>query len=289
MGSRPVTVQDIVDGHVTLDVECLDWIYLNLYVPTLQVPGQVVTFLTRHLGFPIPSPAVIEKLGTRFRRAVEDFAKLNAVPLVRFAKGDRKIEVMRPYLDRLADTGRSGVAAIGVAQEFQTVTTAVTRAREGGLPQFSYGRAERRVTCYYFYLWDADFGPAFIKICAYFPYPGKVWLNGHEWAKRQAAKLGLPFTALSNGFASCPDPEALQAICDPLGPGTIGVFLERWWARLPLPLTPTDRAGGYWWECSMRQVEVSRTLVTTGPATDGRSSRLWSPTTWTWAVRTRWN
>jgi hypothetical protein len=33
---------------------------------------------------------------------------------------------------------------------------------------------------YYFYLWDDGFGPAFIKICAYFPYPIKVWANGHE-------------------------------------------------------------------------------------------------------------
>jgi hypothetical protein len=43
------------------------------------------------------------------------------------------------------------------------------------------------------------------------------------------------------------------------------VFLERWWARLPLPLGPTDRARGYWWETSMRQVEVSRTLVFDAP------------------------
>ena len=52
-------------------------------------------------------------------------------------------------------------------------------------------------------LWDADFGPAFIKVCAYFPYPMKVWVNGHEWAKRQAAKAGIGFTELSNGFATC--------------------------------------------------------------------------------------
>jgi hypothetical protein len=71
MGSGRVSVKDVLDGHVTLDVECLDRVYLNLYVPTLQVPGQVVTFLTRHLGFSIPSPAVIEKIGTRFRRSVE--------------------------------------------------------------------------------------------------------------------------------------------------------------------------------------------------------------------------
>lgn len=45
-GSNPVTVNDVLDGHVGLDVECLDRIYLNGYIPNLQVSGQVVTFLT---------------------------------------------------------------------------------------------------------------------------------------------------------------------------------------------------------------------------------------------------
>ena len=121
------------------------------------------------------------------------------------------------------------------------------------------------MTCFYFYVWDVDFGPAFIKICAYFPYPIKVSLNGHEWAKRQAAQAGIEFSELSNGFASCTDPAALQAICDRLGPGAITVFFERWMSRLPLPLTDADRAAGYWWELSMRQVEVSRTLVFDAP------------------------
>jgi len=107
--------------------------------------------------------------------------------------------------------------------------------------------------------------PAFIKLCAYFPYPGKVWVNGHEWAKRQAVKAGIGFTELSNGFASCDDPAGLQEICDRLGPGAINVFLERWWARLPLPFDRVDREAGYWWEVSMRQVETSRTLVFDAP------------------------
>ena len=133
------------------------------------------------------------------------------------------------------------------------------------MPWFSFTKADRRVTCFYFYLWDADFGPAFIKICAYFPYPVKVWINGHEWAKRQAAQAGIGFTALSNGFAACEDPAVLQAICDRLGPGAIPVFFERWMSLLPLPLTPADRDAGYWWELSMRQIEVSRTLVFDAP------------------------
>jgi hypothetical protein len=158
------------------------------------------------------------------------------------------------------------VAGIGWAQEFQRVATCTTTpARNGGAPHFGWDRADRRVTCYYFYVWDDDFGPAFVKIGSYFPYPIKVWLNGHEWAKRQATQAGISFTALSNGFASTEDPEGLQAICDRLGPSAIAVFFQRWLARLPTPLTAADRAAGYWWELSMRQVEVSRTLVFDDP------------------------
>ena len=75
MATRVVTVNDILDGHVGLDLECFDRIYLNGWVPNLQVPGQVVNFLTRHLGFPIPSPAILEKVGLRFRREVAEFAR----------------------------------------------------------------------------------------------------------------------------------------------------------------------------------------------------------------------
>jgi hypothetical protein len=260
-----VTVNDVLDGHVGLDVECLDRIYLNGYVPNLQVGGQVVSFMTAHLGNPIPSPAIMEKIGTAFRAAVDRFAADNHIPVVRFSKGDRKIEVMRSYLVRQARTGRSGVAAIGVAQEFQNVFASAQRTGHNGIPWFSFTKADRRVTCFYFYVWDADFGPAFIKICTYFPYPINVWLNGHEWAKRQATEAGIGFSELSNGFATCADPAALQAICDRLGPGTIGVFFERWMSRLPVPLTEHDRAAGYWWELSMRQIEVSRTLVFDAP------------------------
>ena len=260
-----MTVNDVLHGHVGLDLECLDRIYLNGYVPNLQVAGQVVSFMTAHLGNPIPSPAIMEKIGTAFRTAVDHFAADNMIPVVRFGKDDRKIAVMRPYLARQARTGRSGVAAIGIAQEFQNVFASAQRKGDNGIPWFSFSKADRRVTCFYFYVWDADFGPAFIKICAYFPYPIKVWLNGHEWAKRQATQAGIEFTELSNGFASCTDPTALQAICDRLGPGTIGVFFERWMSLLPVPLTEHDRAAGYWWELSMRQIEVSRTLVFDAP------------------------
>ena len=69
-----MTVSHLVDGHVVLDVACMDRIYLNGYVSNLQVGGQVVSFMRQHLGCHIPSPAILEKIGTAFRRSVRSFA-----------------------------------------------------------------------------------------------------------------------------------------------------------------------------------------------------------------------
>ena len=223
-------------------------------------------FLHDHRGNPITSPALFEAIGARFRQAMASFAEASHIPVIRFRKGDRKVEVMRRYLDAAARTGRSQVAAIGVAQEFQLVWTARKRATDPGkCPQFSFTRENRPVSVFYAYIWDEDFGPCFIKICSYFPYRVKAWLNGHEWAKRQAAHAGIAFTELSNGFASCGKPAALQAICDRLGPEQVQAWFDRWLSRLPLPLTAADQAAGFWWELSMRQIETSRTLVFAAP------------------------
>ncbi len=261
-GSAVVTAADMVAGHVRLDISCLDRVYLNGYVAKLQTPGGVIYFFHDHRGKPIASPALFEPIGEKFRRDIRDWAQANGIPVIRFSAGERKADVMAPYLQAAAAAGRSQVAAIGCAQEFQLVWTARKRDTDpGACPQFSFTKEQRRVSVFYVYIWDTTMGSGFIKICTYFPYPVKAWVNGHEWAKRQAAAAGIGFTALSNGFASCEDPAALQAICDRFGPGAVQVWFERWMARLPLPLTDADRDAGYWWELSMRQVETSRTLV----------------------------
>jgi len=266
-----VNINEVLEGHVSLEIDCVDRLYLNAYVPNLQVGPQVNHFLERHLGFPLGSPALIEKIGNRFRREVKAFAESQAIPILQLKKpdrsrwDDRKLDHVRPYLDRAEREGRFGVVAIVAAQEFQFVYSATRHVGGGGGIYFLFNKKERRVGIYYFYVLDREFGPGFIKICTYFPYPAKVWLNGHEWAKRQAARKKIGFSALSNGFASCERPEALQAICDRFGPADVQGFFDRWISVIPTPFTKADKKAGYWWELSMRQVEVSRTLVFDDP------------------------
>jgi hypothetical protein len=264
-------INEVLDGHVSLELDCVDRLYLNAYVPILQVGPQVNRFLHDQRGQPIGSPAVIEKIGNAFRREVKAFAARRGIPILRLAKpdrtrwDDRKLDHVRPYLARAEERGRSGVVAIVAAQEFQWVFSATKKTGKTAGVWFDWAKTERRVGVYYFYILDRDFGPGFIKICTYFPYPAKVWANGHEWAKRQARRADIGFTELANGFASCARPDALQEICDSFGPEDVQAFFDRWIQTIPTPLTDVDRAAGYWWELSMRQVEVSRTLVFDDP------------------------
>jgi hypothetical protein len=64
-------VNEILRDHITLTVECLNRIYLNGYIPNLQVAGQLVNFLTKHRGHPIPSPALLGQIGQQFHQAVK--------------------------------------------------------------------------------------------------------------------------------------------------------------------------------------------------------------------------
>jgi hypothetical protein len=264
-------INEVLEGHVALEVECVDRLYLNAYVPILQVGGQVVRFLNRHLGHEIPSPALLGKIGNRFRAEVKAFAAERGIPILHLKKpdrsrwDDRKLDHVRPYLEAAEREGRFGVVAIVACQEFQWVLSGRNRASHPKAVCYEFFKEERRVGIYYFYILDPEFGPAFIKICTYAPWPAKVWLNGHEWAKRQAGRAGVGFTALSNGFASCREPERLKAICERFGPADAQAFFDRWMPAIPAPLGVEDRAAGYWWELSMRQVEVSRTLVLDDP------------------------
>ncbi len=95
--------------------------------------------------------------------------------------------------------------------------------------------------------------------------PRKRGLNGHEYAKRQLARKGIPFEALDNGILSCAEPARVQHICDDLSAEKIDGLLRKWLRLLPHPFTGADRAAGYRYDISILQAEFSLTQVLDRP------------------------
>lgn len=249
----------IIRQHVSLEVRCLDRLYLQAYMPTLQTSGGLCYFLHDYLGHPIPSPALLQPRHDAFVAAVERYAAQHQVPLISFDPRARKDDVVAPY--RQAFTAREGVVVIGIAQEKAKSFKAAKRRTPTGSVAFDFSRQWVHVKHYYFYVQDREWGPGFLKVCTYLPYPVKLCLNGHEWVKQQLARRRIGFTSLDNGFLACADPVALQQVCDRLGPADVQAFFDRWSTRLPWPMSSAERRAGYGHRLSLCQIEVSLTQV----------------------------
>jgi hypothetical protein len=264
------TITSLLRDRVALRVRSVDRLFLQAYMPKLMTDHQVVRFLLDR-GFQIPSPALLGKQGRDYVAAIDRFALEHGIPVVRFAKGESKEEAARPYLARAEQEERFGVVLIGIAQEKTSAWRGWRRGGPDGHPHFEFARQAVFVNHYYFYVLDHEWGPAFIKTCAYAPFPVWIYLNGHEWAKRQATREGLAFEALDNGFAATADAERLATICARLSAREVWRFFDRWQARLPSPFDAADRRRGYRYALAFRQLELSDTRVFDRPV----AGRAW--------------
>jgi len=221
--------------------------------------GDSATSCQEHLRHPIPSPALFKPLHDRFVGAVQAFAARHHIPLIPFESKQRKDDVVAAYRRRFPRP--DGVVVIGVAQEKMRSFKAHKRTGPGTRVTFDFSRQSVAVNHYYFYVQDREWGPAFLKIGTYLPYPVKLCLNGREWVKQQLRRHRIRFHSLDNGFLACADPTVLQATCDALGAADVQAFFDRWSHRLPWPMTPVDRAAGYDHRLAICQLEVSLTHV----------------------------
>jgi hypothetical protein len=259
------SVAEILTNHVTFELEAIDRMYLNGYVPSLQTGAGFVYFTKTQLGAIVPSTAVVAPMSERFVEAIERFVETERVDLVTFEKGQRKDDVAQEYLARFA--GDEGVLFVGKAQEKASVFRTEKRRDAQGKRYPWIIRSTAMPNHYYFYILDRDFGPLFIKFCSYFPYPAKLCLNGHEWVKRQLTQRGVPFEPLDNGIRSSETPARVQRIADTLDAAKIEAVFRKWLRRLPHPFTAAQRAAGYRYQLSILQAEFSFTQVLDRPHT----------------------
>ena len=258
-------VAEILTNHVTFELEAIDRMYLNAYVPSLQTGGGFVYFVKTQLGATVPSTTVVAPMSERFVKAIERFVETEGVDLVTFEKGQRKDDVAHEYLARFE--GDEGVLFVGKAQEKASVFRTEKRRDAQGKKYPWIIRSTAMPNHYYFYVLDKDFGPLFIKVCSYFPYPAKLCLNGHEWLKRQLTQREIPFEPLDNGIRSSGEPARVQRIADTLDAAKIDAVFRKWLRRLPHPFAPAHRAAGYRYHLSILQAEFALTQVLDRPLT----------------------
>jgi hypothetical protein len=261
--SLPRTIAEVIDKHVTLELECLDRVYLNVYQPELQTPRAVFQFLRNQYGQGAVSSHHMKEISERFLRSIDKFAYHNKIPIIGFEKGQRKEDLAAEYRSRF--TAPEGVLFIGKAQEkVRTFRTEGRRnARGDTYPWIVESTA--MVNQYYFYAVDADFGPFFLKYSSYFPYGAKLCFNGHEYLKNQLAKQRIAYDELANGILNCADPKRMQTLANGLTPARILLFLSKWQHRLPCPFTPHQQQAGYRYRASVSQVEFALTQVVDRP------------------------
>ena len=260
----PQNVAEVLRDHVVLELEGIDRMYLNVYVPVLQAVEGVLKFIRIHRGHPVASTAMVEPITRRFVESIERYVRDNNIPMITFEKGQRKDDIANQR--RAAFTQAEGVVFVGKAQEKCTVYR--TEKRHNPKTRKTYAwivKSTALVNHYYFYCLDRDFGPFFLKFCSYFPYNAKLCLNGHEYAKRQLEKKGIEYQALDNGVLSCEDPKRLQAISDGLSGEKIEALLRKWLRLLPHPFSSQDRQAGYRYQLSILQIELSLTQVLDRP------------------------
>jgi hypothetical protein len=262
--SVPRSVADVIREHVTLEVEGIDRMYLNVYQPKLQYDRGVIAFFRYHRQQPVVSSALMEPISTAFIKNIEAFAQKSGIPLFAFDKGQRKDDVAAAYRARFP--ANEGVLFIGKAQEKVPVFRTEKRTNPDTGKKYPWiVKSTAMVNQYYFYCVDEDFGPFFLKYSSYFPYNAKLCLNGHEYVKRQLAKEGIAFEPLDNGILACAEPQRLQKICAGLSAGKINALLRKWLKRLPHPFSAADRAAGYRYDVSTLQAEFALTQVLDRP------------------------
>ena len=260
----PRTAAEVLSGHVMLEVQCIDRVMLTFRQPRLQYGQGIHNFFCQHRGNRFVSSALMLPMTAQFTADIRHYIDTRRLDLVRFTKGQSKDQVAKEYL--AGHHGGECILFAGVAQEKNRVWRTARRQDRATGKRYPWLYQEpAMVNHWYFYGFDADFGPFHIKFCGYFPYTGQIYFNGHEYAKQQCRKEGIAFTALDNAFGTVSDPAAVQRICDGLTDQKVYRFAGKWLARLPQPFTRADEDADYRWQLSVKQIEFSTTMTLDRP------------------------
>jgi hypothetical protein len=154
----PRTAAEVLSGHVTLEVRCIDRAMLTFRQPRLQYGQGIHNFFCQHRGNRFVSSALMLPMTERFTADIRHYIDTRRLDLVRFAKGQSKDQVAKQYL--AGHHGGECILFVGVAQEKTRVWRTAQRRDPVTGKRYPWLYQEgAMVNHWYFYGFDADFGP----------------------------------------------------------------------------------------------------------------------------------
>jgi hypothetical protein len=211
---------------------CFDRILCSGIIQPLQSGLTVKNFFEQR-GQAVNHRSLVALSG-EYHRWLQHEAAARGVDIVDVDKGTRREDLVRPYYERLA--GQPGLAVILRCREPERI--AVSYAKRGDFVDLT----RRWVGLYYFYLQHPQCGRIFLRVCPYFPFNARLWLNGHDWLAARLSAEGIAFRRSDNAFTACAAPGRLQELADAFGPddiaAAVGPLVHEFVPRLRQPDWP---------------------------------------------------
>jgi hypothetical protein len=230
---------------------CFDRIICNGIIQTLQDGRNVQRFFAQR-GETVTHKFLVS-LSSQYHQWLEHEAAARDIEVIAVERGVRRETLVQPYFERLQ--GRSGLAVVLKCREPERI--AVSFARRGHAVEL----VQRWVNLYYFYLQHPQCGRIFLRVCPYFPFNARLWMNGHDWLASRLRAEGIAFQQRDNAFSHCADPERLQQLANAFGPEDITATVEPLLQEYIPYFSDDDRRYGLQHRWFMAQIEYCHNLV----------------------------
>lgn len=126
-------VAAILDGKIVFEHEGIDRMYMNGYIPSLQTEGGIACFFRHHREKLFASSVLMSEISKHFVSSIERFAMEQKIPLIQFARKDKKEEIAKQYLSQCS--AQEAVLFIGKIQEkVKTIRTKTMHNPKTGAP-----------------------------------------------------------------------------------------------------------------------------------------------------------
>jgi len=244
--------QDTISFHY----RCFDRMLLNATIQPFQQPERVMGFFWSYRQLYPVSRKVLRDIASQYHNWVQYASRKWAAPILKAPEEERRDQFVDPYFRR-AQPDR--IVAILKAREPARILLSIGKsATEQGHLLYK----TRWVDQYNFYIYDRAWGRMFVRICPYFPFPARVYLNQHYWLAQRLQERGIRFLQCANAFLRCSDTQQLQPLADSLQPQDITRCAQKWLIYLVPFFTGRERReAGVQHRLFFAQVEYCDNLI----------------------------